>query len=277
MKVNTLLLCACGTNVNIIIGYLYALEKKEILKKDYSNIKRFVGCSAGSIIALFMSMGLSLPIIYNLSNKIKYDNLINLNNLNNLFENMGLFDTNNMKKNIECILHNFGYDKNMTLLEFYKKTKKNLIIKTYNLSLNEEIYASYKNYPDIEISTLICMSSAIPFVFKPVMYNNNVYIDGAVCGSMPFIDEYKHYISIIIEDNNPIILDKLTFSRYCSLLIQSTNNKYKDKKFYTNKRNIVIYLDLNMSTVSVDFSANKEKKNKHILIGYEKTMEILSK
>jgi len=275
MKVNTLILSSSGTSLNNIIGSILALKKKNIIKKNYSNITRFIGCSSGSLLSLLMCCNIPLNIIYHLMNKLNYLNLLNLDNLNNLFENMGLFDTFNIQKYVETILNHFDFKKNLTFKELFEKTQKKLIIKTYNLSKNEEYHISYKNFPNMPIKVAIGMSCCVPFIFKPVIYNNDLFIDGAVCGSTPFINKYKNYISITYENNETLNNKNMSLDGYLSRLVKSTNLKYvnEDTNFYNNKRNIIIdWIKEEKNKPFLDFNMSSSDKNKDILNGYKQTM-----
>ena len=274
MKVNTIMLCACGTSINIIAGYLYALIENNILEKDYNNIKRFIGCSSGSIVALLMSIGIPINVMYNISDRMNYSTLLDINNLDNLFDNTWLFDTINIKNTIDNILEKFHIKKNTTFLELHNKTNNKLIIKVYNLSLNKEVYISYKNYPDMPVSLAICMSSAIPFLFKPVVYNDYLFVDGAINGGTPVIEKYKNYISITIVNSEILLLNNLTFHKYIGRLIQSTNNKYSNFEFNNNKRNVIIKTKLNMS---INFSIESIKKKEDLINGYNQTIKHINK
>jgi len=274
MKVNTIMLCACGTSINKIAGYLFALKQYNLLEKDYSNIKRFIGCSSGSIVALLMSIGIPLNVMYNISDRINYSTILDINNLDNLFNNTGLFDTINIKKTIDNILEKFNIKKNITFLELYNKTNNKLIIKVFNLSLNKEEYISYKNFPDMPVSLSVCMSSAIPFLFKPVVYNDYLFVDGAINGGTPVIEKYKNYISITIVNSEILLLNNLTFHKYIGRLIQSTNNKYSNFEFNNNKRNVIIKTKLNMS---INFSIESIKKKEDLINGYNQTIKHINK
>lgn len=282
MKVNTLILCATGTSLNNVIGCLFALKHRKIINENNNNIKRFIGCSSGSLLSLLLCCNIPLNMIYNILNKSDYSKLLNIDDLNNLFDNMGLFDTKNIQKWTEIILLHFNFKKNITFYELYEKTNKILLIKSYNLSRNKEFYISYKNFPNMPIKKAIAMSCCVPFVFKPVIHENELYIDGAVCGSTPLFDKYKNYISVTFENRN-ILKNNITITEYLSRLVQSTNIKYveKDKTFYNNKRNIIIDWikdDNNYNNKPfLDFDITSSDKDKDILNGYNQTINHIDK
>jgi len=45
---------------------------------------------------------------------------------------------------------------------------------------------NHKTDPDLLLYKAITMSSAFPFVFKPIEYNGEYYIDGGLCNNFPF-------------------------------------------------------------------------------------------
>ena len=53
------------------------------------------------------------------------------------------------------------------------------------------------------VSLAICMSSAIPFLFKPVVYNDYLFVDGAINGGTPVIEKYKNFLEVFNPDGSP--------------------------------------------------------------------------
>ena len=52
------------------------------------------------------------------------------------------------------------------------------------------------NTPNMPISKAIRISSGIPWIFEPVLYQGNLYVDGGVLRRMPIdafqVNEHKH-------------------------------------------------------------------------------------
>ena len=61
-------------------------------------------------------------------------------------------------------------------------------------------YINYETDPDLSLSRLGKMTTAIPFFFKPVEYNGNFYVDGGLRGHYP-IEQCKteNYLGIFIQ------------------------------------------------------------------------------
>ena len=140
------------------------------------------------------------------------------------------------------------------------------------MTKKKEEYICYKTDPDLSIVTLICMTSCIPVFFKPILYNDNYYIDGGMSGSMPFIDKYKNFIGIYIcsECNNDINnMDTLEYLLYL-LHIKAESYKFTmdDKRFIkiTCLKEMVANFDISMET-----------KNIIVNTGYKLTIDHINK
>ena len=103
MKVETLLLSGCSTKGNAMIGSLMTLVNNNIF--DIEKINTYICCSGGAIIGLLMSCGYSLSFIYRLSFSIDYKTLLNMDDLNILFDKCGLFDNKVLFELVEKLLY----------------------------------------------------------------------------------------------------------------------------------------------------------------------------
>ena len=260
MKVDTLLLSACGTKGNGIIGSLMTLISKKII--DLKNIDTYICCSGGAIIGLLLSCGFNLQFINKLSSRLEYKSLLDINNLNNLFDNCGLFENTSIYNIIEKILFKKFNLQNITLKMLYEKTDKTYIAKVYNLSKNKEEYISYKNYPDLSVSTLIQMTSCIPLLFKPIKYNDEYYLDGGLSGNMVYS---KDYCECDIEN--------IGLFDYMQLLSNSIFEKYE---FDVENNARIVKLDI-FSESCFDFNIDNNKKKEFIEKSVETTLDHIKK
>jgi len=271
MLIDTLLLSACGTKGNIFIGSLLALSEKKII--DFDKIKRYICCSGGAIVGFLLCCGYSLNAIRHISENIDYESILDLNDLDNLFDNNGLFSNDKVGKLIQIILkHKYNRD-NLSLKEFYKLTKKRFIIKVFNLSLNNEGYISYKNHPNMSIITLIQMTTCIPFIFKPIIYNDHYYIDGGITGNMVFNSKYKNYFGIYICNKCQCDISKLTFLDYINRIVYNMSEKY-DFEIKNNPR--IINFN-NFEESSLNFDVDNDTKNSFIIKSYDITIKHINK
>ena len=267
MNIDTLFLSGCGTKGTAFIGAFKALIEKNII--DFKQIRRYVCCSGSSIIGVLLCCGYNLNFICNLSNKLDYSKLLNLDDLDDIFLNQGLFSNDNIGKLIDNIIQKKYNKKNISLKQFYQLTNKHLICKVYNLSQKCEEYFSYENHPNMKVSTLVQMTTCIPLFFKPIKYNDKYYIDGGILCIMPFIDKYKNYIGLYIKEDEKNIRDMNTFEYYTYI-----NNCLTDKcniniDKYNESRIIQIYTKI---LPCIDFDVCQKDKEIIKKCGYDKTI-----
>jgi hypothetical protein len=262
MKVDTLLLSGCSTKGNVMIGSLTTLVNKNII--DLEKIHTYICCSGGAIIGLLMSCGFSLLFIYNLSFRLDYKKLLNIDNLNILFENCGLFDSKILLELIEKLLYIKFKIKNITLKQLYDKTNKYFVVKVFNLTEKKPEYISYKTHPDLKVSQSIQMTTCIPILFKPIKYKNNYYLDGGLTGNMVYSKNHKNYIGIYITTRCECDIENIDMIDYIQLLSNSVFEKY-DFDIKNNKRivNLNIFSD-SCFNFDIDIAKKKQFINKSI-------------
>ncbi len=255
MKVDTLLLSGCSTKGHAMIGSLMTLVNKKII--DLEKIKTYICCSGGAILGLLLSCGYSLSFIYHLSLKLDYKTLLNIDDLNILFENCGLFDNNILLELIEKLLYKKYNIKNITLKQLYDLTGKYFLVKVFNLTEKKSEYISYKTYPDLLVSKSIQMTTCIPILFKPVYYNNNYYLDGGLTGNMVYSKNHKNYMGIYITTKCNSNIENLNILQYIQLLTYSLFEKYK---FNVNDNPQIINLSDIFNESCFDFNIKEVQK-----------------
>ena len=85
-----------------------------------------------------------------------------------IIENYGIHDTFILKELSKLILKYKNYSEDLNLSELYKLTNKNILFKTVNLTKEKILFVNHKNFPDLPLSTAICMTSCAPLLFKPI-------------------------------------------------------------------------------------------------------------
>ena len=273
MEIDTLFLSGCGTKGNVFIGSFKALIKHRII--DLKKIKRYVCCSGSSVIILLVICNYKLDIIHKLSDRLNYDELLDLNDLDILFNNLGVFSNQKIGKLVDCILYNKFKKKNITLKEFYNLTKKEFVCKVYNLSEKKEEYFSYQNHPDLKVSLLVQMTTCIPFFFKPIKYNNIFYIDGGTLCAMSFLKDYPNYLGIHICTDKENNIEKMNFLEYVTYLNNCLANNCKFKRNKENEKRIINIYCINIPCVKFDVC--KDEKDILIENGYEQTIQHFKK
>jgi predicted acylesterase/phospholipase RssA len=75
--------------------------------------------------------------------------------------------------------------KDITFQELYEWNEVDLKLGVTNLSTKKFEYLCKDTHPNMPISLACRASSAIPFVFVPVQYKGQYYVDGGVLGNLP--------------------------------------------------------------------------------------------
>ena len=198
------------------IGVLKALHENGIYPGYIS------GSSAGSIIGAFYSAGYSPEEMEKIALKTNIMDYLKpaIPSVSALFS----------LENLEKFLDKYIDEKDVSNL------KKKLFICATNLNRGFPEYFS-----NGDLSTLLMASSALPFLFKPVEINGNLYVDGGIMNNLPvepIIDKVDFRICVEVnplgeEENlkNPVSILMRSFflairsnvdvrKRYCDLFIQ---------------------------------------------------------
>ena len=117
------------------------------------------------------------------------------------------------------------------------------------------------------------MTTAIPLFFKPVEYNNYLYVDGGLRGHFPIeVCKSKDYLGLFIKGGTVSktgILNTFPILEFLySLMINQDQTVYDIKQNKINKR--IIYAEINYG---LNFEITEDEKNNLIDKGYEITMK----
>ena len=255
MKYDTLILSGGSVKGFSFLGAFKYLFDKNII--DRKNIKHIICASVGSFTALMLLFNINYDIILKImiNTDIKlYD--IDKFNFKNIIDNYGAFDNCNIENYVKIFCKYFLKKDNITLKELYNYNKIKFTVKVSNISKCNVEYINYLNYPNLDIVTLIKMATSIPFLFKPVSYNNCLYCDGATGGGLPIeYNKSKKYLAISIlpfsYKNNINNFYDYAYSIYKTYSTSDTMDFYKK---YKN----IIYLDMNTS-FKIDIDYNQKK------------------
>ena len=247
------------------IGALDYLNKKKIINID--NIKNWVGTSIGSILAYAVVCGFSITEMENFIIEFDFTKTNPDISIDNIFISHGISDG----KRAEFILrsfiqHKFNID-DITFLELYKLTQKNLLIIGTNFTHAREELFSHNTTPDMSVVTAVRISMSIPVFFTPVLYNNCYYVDGSITNNFPIkhCDKYTT-IGLYIRNNNDTCNNEITsivsIIIGCMNIISDTIN-HKDINMCDN----IVQID-NYKHEFINFDFTIETKIKLLKLGH---------
>ena len=278
MKIDTLILSGGGPSGIAYLGVFYALFENKIIDKELSNIKEIITTSVGIMFSIFLLLKIDLKMVYKITENFDNSTILDNKNIsiNDFLVDFGLYSNHMIQKMIKSTLKNILQKDDITLQELYELTNIKLSVKVFNVSLKQIQYISYETNPDLNISLLAMMTTAIPFVFKPVEYNNEKYVDGGLRGHFP-IEKCvsKNYLGIFIrggsfpEKSKIVKLFPILEYMY-SLMIEEDEIVYQIKKYKQKK---IIYCNVKLG---LDFNASKDKNKEIITMGYKKAIEFIT-
>jgi predicted acylesterase/phospholipase RssA len=268
-KKTILVLPGGGMKGFILLGALKALEEKNILK----DITTFAGTSIGGYLAILLVCGFTVNEIIQFGKLFDFSKSISIK-IENLFDKFSIDNGEGFSVVFKKLLESKKINSNITLLELYKKTNKKVILCTTCLNTKEIIYVSYDNFPNLDILTAIRMTTAVPILFPPVLYDNKLYIDGGLLNNFPidlFENNINDVIGIGIKGELTTVLEFKTLESYLlsvfdTLVLSWSLNSLKIEKY--NKSMIIIPIPSNIDT-SFDLSINLDYKKNMIDLGYE--------
>lgn len=171
---------------------------------------------------------------------------------------------------IKRLIKGKGFDENITLKELFEKTKKRLIITSVCVNTMELCYLTHDTEPDLPLYVALKMSTAIPFIYCPIEYKNNLYIDGGCFDNYPisyFKNEIDKTLGIILFDSKSI-MDKINdLESYILRVLQCMieGMTYNAKHGYENST-----VDIHLDSVNIiNFDIDDDKKDELFLKGYD--------
>jgi predicted acylesterase/phospholipase RssA len=259
-------------------GLLGALKNFEEKLGNFNMFHNFLGCSAGSLICLLLCLDYRIDDIIEMlkalyeesKTKIK----IKLENILKFFDTYGLIDNIFIEDFIEKILFEKLHKNNVTFVEFCKLTGKNLIINSSNLTSEKEEFFSLDKNPEMNIKLAIRISMCVPIIFKPIKYNNQIYIDGGLYNNFPI--NYFNFnkietIGLTLRYNKKKIKN---FTDYIRSMINSVLQKNIDNTNIVINTDNIFELNLNdaeelFSFQKLEFLMTKKKISEYISQGYD--------
>lgn len=220
--INTLCLSGGGTKGICYIGAIEFLEYNNYI--NLKDITTFVGTSVGSILSFFFSIGFSIDELKNFVLEFDFNKFEP--NVDSIFflTKYGLDDGSKLLTAIKTFLFEKQKVYDITFLELYQKTKKELKIFTTNYTKGKSEVFCHTVSPNFSVITAIRMSISVPFLFTPILYNDCYYVDGGITNNFPirYCDPSNSLgITIINREENSMDSLPKFFMGICSLAIDS--------------------------------------------------------
>ena len=278
MKIKHIVISGGGPTGLMSYGSLKLLNKRDLW--NYDNIETIYGSSIGGLIGTLILLDYEWEWLDDYLIKRPWNNAFNnlTNDMLSLILNKGI----DGKKVIEIFLKPLLLAKNMdtsiTLREFYEKTKKELhLIGTEMNSINKLVLEniSYKTYPDMKLVDALAITTAIPLMFKPVLYNDKCFLDGGIMNNLPVNvclndTECSNDEVLVLKNNwintNNTINESSSFIEFLQLFMKKAHNSIDDSHNQPQMKYTIECIAENMSNVDFWLDTLKNKSQREELV-----------
>lgn len=151
------------------------------------NIKSIHGTSIGGLIGAILCLNMEWDTIHDYIVKRPWNKMIQImpNMLFDIIPKKGLFGYTFFENIMSPLLKTCDIDIDVTLLQFYEKTQKELFLYTVDLNHYTLEKLSHRTTPELPLIQALYMTCCLPYVFQPVWYKNRYYIDGGLLNNYP--------------------------------------------------------------------------------------------
>ena len=234
-----------------LIGSLKARESQ------LADVKEISGSSAGSILALFLALGMSVDEILDVCLKVNIPNFVKIR-IGSFFTKFGFVSMTPIRKKLVEIC---GSDPT------FEEIDMKLYIAAFCMNTSETVYFSKDTHPDMKVIDAVCMSMAVPLIFACGKYNGRTYVDGGTQEQYPinpFLDKKPHEVACIKIKMDRIYQEDIESPiQFVQSLVSSS---LKNRIDYNIPVEVI---DINVKDTNVfNFSMTYEEKVKLYNIGY---------
>ena len=261
------------------VGALLELSKDNFI--DLSTIHHYGGTSAGSIIATLLACNYTLEEIEDVMFHTKWKKAMDGNfgifrNMYRLFRKFGYHKGLFIKKLINKLLLKKTGIKNITFEQMYNITNNHLKVVGTNVTKGKVVYMDHINTPHMPVAKGVQISSCVPFIFEPVTYKNEVYIDGGLIRNLD-LDMFREYglftLAFDLVDNHFIddnISNMVTYFQKVFKIIHKEANKYHISQL---EHVLQIYENV-ISPFNFDISKKNLEHLKNVGVSYAKNFKL---
>jgi NTE family protein len=259
------------------IGGLKALAEKNYL----SQVKEWVGVSAGALVCFLMTIGFKLSQVETICKTLDFGIIRSFepDAILDLFDSFGVDSGENLEKLLKSLLKTRGLPTDLTFEQAHQRGFPSLRVYATNLRTCELVEFSHKKTPKTTLIGGLRASMCLPLYFKPITDKTKKYIllDGGVLGNYPIqhltqeeAEEslgftFDHDTSVVPEISNiGIFLSQLAASYYVP------RNREHIERY--GARTIIIPCG---AYPSWNFEASPEDRQRLMAIGYNSTLEFI--
>ena len=234
-----------------MIGVLKAYESR------LADVKEISGSSAGSILTLFLALGMSIDEIYDVTLNLNVPEFVKLR-IGSFFNKFGFVDMGPIREKFVQVC---GGDPTFEELDM------KIYISAYCLNTSTTEYFSRDTHPKMKVIDAVCMSMAIPLIFSCGKFEGKTYVDGATQEQYPmapFLDKKPHEITCVKLKMDRVYQEEINNPRqYVEALVRTSLTNRIEYNQYTK------IIEINVGDTNIfDFNMSYEEKVRLYNIGY---------
>ena len=198
---HTIVLGGGGVKAIAHIGALHALAAKHHLRL----VKKFVGLSAGSLVAFGMCLGYTITALKEICERFDFAVLQEPapDGFLSFIDNYGIDTGEKLVRFLQALLTIKGYSPDLTFDGLRAaKTSYALEVIASNLTSGHPVIFSAAKSPEVKVVDALRASMSLPFYFWPVHIGDSLLVDGGVHGLYPMNllspEEQKEALGIIL-------------------------------------------------------------------------------
>jgi len=218
---------------------------------DINEIKSIRATSAGSILGLILCLKLDMDIVENFAINKPWEKTLEITTdkiLNALYKK-GFLNVDFMRDVFANHFKHKNLKLDLTLKELNEYSNIDYYIYVFNITTFKKEIFNYKTHPNLKVIDAIYMSCSLPFVFEPMKYNENYYLDGGIEIEYPINDcvenceDPDEILSIRItlgEKNQTEMNEDMNIINYGIYLFEKLVSKHRKTDYKSIKHEITI-------------------------------------
>ena len=180
-------LAFCGGGIRCVahVGVLKAMHQAGLL----TCVKEMIGVSAGALFALLFVLGYSIGQIEELALNFDFRILGDIDPEDLLFfsVSLGLNSGDILEKLVASVLHQKGFDKDVTFSELAARTRIGFRCYATELQTSTIKEMSAATTPDMLVRTAVRASMSLPIMYSPVPCGPTLLVDGGLLHNLPLV------------------------------------------------------------------------------------------
>lgn len=173
-----------GAHVLSFIGALQRYEERGLLR----TARGYATSSGGSFVGLMLALGFSAVEMEAFVRRMLASDFalrISLKHAWSFGSTYGLDDGESVYELVDAIFRERNMSPRTTFLDLAKERGRHLIVAVANVNKERVEYLSVDNAPDMPVRTAVRMTTSVPIIYTPVLYEGDYYVDALFYDNFP--------------------------------------------------------------------------------------------